>query len=158
MRRKDREVTDKNHIEEILKQCKTCHVAMVDNEKPYVVPLSYGYQILEDGTLELVFHSAKDGKKINILKKNPNVCFEISMEGEPIYADVPCKSGYYYSSVIGYGKVEFLDNVQEKCKALSLMYYQQAGKRVEFQEAHIKTICIYKIVSKEFTGKRKPKV
>ena len=80
------------------------------------------------------------------------------MEGEPIYADVPCKSGYYYSSVIGYGKVEFLDNVQEKCKALSLMYYQQAGKRVEFQEAHIKTICIYKIVSKEFTGKRKPKV
>ena len=80
MRRKDREVTDKNQIEEILKQCKTCHVAMVDNEKPYVVPLSYGYQILEDGTLELVFHSAKDGKKINILKKNPNVCFEISME------------------------------------------------------------------------------
>jgi nitroimidazol reductase NimA-like FMN-containing flavoprotein (pyridoxamine 5'-phosphate oxidase superfamily) len=46
MIRKDREVTDINSIEEILKQCKTCHVAMVDDGLPYVVPLSYGYKIL----------------------------------------------------------------------------------------------------------------
>ena len=53
MRRKDREVTDIGEMEEILRLCKTCHVAMVDNGSPYVVPLSYGYRLLADNALEL---------------------------------------------------------------------------------------------------------
>ena len=53
MRRKDREVTNINEIKKILLQCKTCHVAMVEDGMPYVVPLSYGYRILNDNLLEL---------------------------------------------------------------------------------------------------------
>lgn len=157
MRRKDREVTDLAEIEEILKECKTCHLAMVDEGRPYVVPLSYGYQLQEDGTLELYFHSAKEGRKLDILRKNNQVCFEMSKEGEPVHADTPCNSGYYYSSVIGYGEVSFPEEVVEKCEALSYMFYQQTGRKVEFEEKQADSVCILKVVSRDFTGKRKPR-
>lgn len=72
MRRKDREVTDITEIKDILDLCKTCHLAMVDNNMPYVIPLSYGYE-MQDGTLTVYFHSAAEGKKIDILKNNGSI-------------------------------------------------------------------------------------
>lgn len=155
MRRNDREVTDLAEIEEILKECKICHLAMVDESRPYVVPLSYGYQLKEDGTLELYFHSAKEGRKLDILRKNNQVCFEMSQEGEVVQADTPCNSGYYYSCVIGYGEVSFPKTAEEKCKALCDIFYQQTGQKVEFEEKQADTVCILKVVSHDFTGKRK---
>ena len=154
MRRKDREVTDCNEIKNILNQCKTAHVAMIDKGMPYVVPLSYGYE-LENEQLTLYFHSAKEGRKIDILKENNQVCFDISCEGEPLFAETPCNSGYYFSSIIGNGQVEFIENVEEKCKALRVMFYQQSGQEVLFTEEQAGTVCVFKIVSKDFTGKQK---
>ena len=122
IRRKDREVTNINEIEKILFQCKTCHVAMVKDGTPYVVPLSYGYRILDGNSLELYFHSALEGKKIDILKKNNKVCFEMSYEGEAVYADNPCNSGCYFASVIGFGDTVFIDDADKKCEALSIMF------------------------------------
>lgn len=156
MRRKDREVTEMEEIKTILDACKTCHVAMVDEGMPYVIPLSYGYEI-EDSALTLYFHSAKEGRKIDILRKNNKVCFEMCQEGEPLHAETPCNSGYYFSSVIGNGEVVFIEETEEKCRALSKMFYQQSGKDMVFNEKQAQSVCVYKIVSKEFTGKRKRK-
>ncbi len=102
MRRKDREVTDMAVIEEILQSCKTCHVAMIDGSEPYVVPLSYGWE-RNGNVLTLYFHCAWEGRKLEILRKNNRVCFEISREGKLLHAQVPCNLGYDYSSMIGYG-------------------------------------------------------
>lgn len=157
MRRADKEVTDRQGREEILKACKTCHLGMVDDGIPYVVPLSYGYELREDGTLELYFHSAGEGRKIDILRKNNQVCFEMSQEGEAIHADTPCDYGYYYYSLIGNGRVCFVEDVQEKCKALSCIFYHQMGQNVEIQEKQASAVCIFKIVSKDYTGKREEK-
>lgn len=157
MRRKDREVTDRAGIEEIIGACKTCHIAMVDNGMPYVVPLSYGYDFAEDGTLTLYFHSAKEGRKLDIWKQNKQVCFEMCQEGEPVTADIPCNSGYYFSSVIGYGEIVFIEDAAEKCNALSRMFFHQSGREVVFVEKQAEAVCVYKIVSKEYTGKRKEK-
>jgi nitroimidazol reductase NimA-like FMN-containing flavoprotein (pyridoxamine 5'-phosphate oxidase superfamily) len=157
MRRKDREVTDVSEIQKILLQCKICHVAMVDDGAPYVVPLSYGFQMLDGNRLELYFHSALEGKKIEILKKNNQVCFEIADEGELVHADNPCNSGYYFASIIGYGNVFFIDDPDKKCEALSIMYKHQSGKDVIFTTAQSENLCVYKIISSDFTGKRKPK-
>lgn len=63
MRRADREVKSAEEIRAIFALCKTCHVAMVDEGMPYVVPLSFGYE-LQDGELTLFFHSAKVGRKM----------------------------------------------------------------------------------------------
>ena len=158
MRRKDREVTDISGIEEILLGCKTCHVAMVDNGMPYVVPLSYGYRILGGNTLELYFHSAAEGRKIDILKRNNTVCFEMSCEGEPVHSETPCSSGYYFSSVIGFGKAVFVEDADEKRDALSVMFKHQTGKDVRFTAGQAETVCVFKIVSSEFTGKKKPRL
>ena len=157
MRRKDRQVTNINEIEKILLQCKTCHVAMVDEGTPYVVPLSYGYKIIDGKTLELYFHSALEGRKIDIIKKNNKVCFEMAYEGEPEHAETPCNYGYYYASVIGYGNVVFIDNIDKKCEALSIMFEHQFGKEVTFTANQVENICVFKIISSDFTGKRRPK-
>jgi len=157
MRRKDREVTDIKGIEEILHQCKTCHVAMIDEGLPYVVPLSYGYKILNGNVLELYFHSALEGRKIDILKRNNKVCFEMANEGTPIFGDAPCNFGYYYASVIGFGEVVFIDDPNEKSEALAVIFKHQAGRNVTFNAQQAETVCVFKIVSTEFTGKRKPK-
>ena len=157
MRRKDREVTDITTIEEILLQCKTCHVAMVDDGLPYVVPMSYGYRFVSDKVLELYLHSASEGRKLDILKRNNKVCFELSCEGEPIHSKTPCSSGYYFSSIIGFGEVVFIEDTNEKCEVLSILFRHQTNREVEFTGEQAENLCLFKIVSESFAGKKKPR-
>lgn len=154
MRRQDREVNDIKVIQEILDMCKTASIAMVDDKVPYVVPLSYGYEI-KDNILYIYFHCAKEGRKTDILKRNNRVCFTIFNEGEPLYAKEPCNSGYYYSSIIGNGVAEFIENPADKRHALGKMFAHQSGKNVEFTEAQADSVCVFKIVAKDYTGKQK---
>lgn len=154
MRRKDREVTDISEIKNIIEKCKVCHLAMVDKGSPYIVPLSYGYSINDD-SLTLYFHSAKEGRKIDILNENASVCFEISYEGKLGLFENPCNSGYYYESVIGFGRVDFVDDIDEKCRALSLLMQHQSNQNFSFNEKQASSVCVYKVVSTDFTGKRK---
>lgn len=154
MRRKDREVSDILTLTNILNKCKTASIAMIDGDMPYVIPLSYGYEITE-GSLLLYFHCAKEGRKLNILHANNKVSFTIFDEGEPLHADTPCNSGYYYSSIIGNGTVEFIEDSAEKRHGLSLMYANQSGKNVEFTDAQADSVCVFKIISRDYTGKQK---
>ena len=155
MRRKDREVTDINQIKKILDDCKTCHLAMADDGQPYVIPLSYAY-LMSDKTLTLFFHSAGEGRKIDILHKNNGVCFEMCNEGEPILAEkTPCNSGYYFSSVHGFGIAQFVEDIDEKCSALALLMKHQANLDVDFTHAQAESVCIFKVSSNNFTAKMK---
>ena len=156
MRRRDREVNEVKGIEEIIRGCRTCHVAMFDGDYPYVVPLSFGYKFDEGDILELYFHSAYEGRKIDILKRCGSVCFEISQEGEAIRGDNPCEWGYYYSSVIGLGKAVFIEDTAEKCKALSIIFKHQSGQDVVFDNQQAEKVCVFKIISKDYRGKKKP--
>jgi len=130
---------------------------MVDEGLPYVVPLSYGYKILKEKTLELYFHSAPEGRKLDILKRNNKVCFEMAHEGEPANSQTPCNSGYYYASVIGNGEAVFIERNDEKSEALSVMFKHQTGREAAFNEEQVKSVCVFKIVSTDFTGKKKQK-
>lgn len=154
MRRKDREVTEIGDIITILESCKICHLAILDGDAPYVVPLSYGYD-MSDGILTLYFHSAKEGRKIDVLNKNNNVCFEISTTGGPVHSKSPCNSIYYFSSIIGFGKVYFVEKDEEKCRALSKIFHCQTGNHVSFTSQQADSVCIFKIVSDNFSAKRK---
>ena len=131
MRRKDREVLGDENIAKIIEQCTTCHVAMVDDTNanmPYVIPLSFGYS-LNNGVLELYFHCAHVGKKLDCIRKNPNIAFSMCVENRiEIHEDVYCKSGRFYASVVGQGKAEIVENVAEKCRGLSLLMERQAAR------------------------------
>ena len=96
MRRKDREDLGDENIAKIIEQCTTCHIAMVDDADagmPYVIPMSFGYS-LKDGVLELYFHCAHVGKKLDCIRKNPNVAFSMCALAKRLYhLDLPrfCK-------------------------------------------------------------------
>ena len=81
MRRKDREITHIHAILDLVSECRVCRLAMTDGGVPYIVPLNYGYEYA-DGALTFYFHSAKEGRKLEILKKNPMVCLELDGRGE----------------------------------------------------------------------------
>lgn len=70
MRRKDREVTENSEIEEILNKCKVFRIGLVDDSGVYILPLNFGY-VLDGNKLELYFHGAKAGKKVELLDQTP---------------------------------------------------------------------------------------
>jgi len=154
MRRAERQVTDQNQIKQILDNIKTCHLAMIDGERPYVIPLSYGYK-LEDDVLSVYFHGAKQGKKIDVLNANANVCFEMSTKGAPSPGKDSCEFGYFYSSLIGFGKAEFVEAFEEKNEALSVIVKHQTGVDESFTQKQADTVVVFKVVTKEFTAKAK---
>ena len=168
MRRKDREVLGDENIAKIIEQCTTCHIAMMDDAGvPYVIPLSFGYS-LEGGVLELYFHCAHVGKKLDCIRKNPNVAFSMCVEKRiEIHEDNYCKSGRFYASVVGQGKAEIVEDVAEKCRGLSLLMERQAASsaqcsqsatphKFEFTPAQAAAVTVLKITSTNFTGKAKP--
>ena len=75
MRRKEKEIKDRKEIISILQKAKICRIGLSENNKPYIVPMNFGYK---EGCL--YFHCANEGRKIGIIKKNNNVCFEIDTD------------------------------------------------------------------------------
>lgn len=155
MRRKDREVSNMEDIQGIIEKCKICHLAMTDKGMPYVVPLSFGYKINGE-TLTLYFHSAKTGRKIDTLEQSKAVCFEMAFEGRLGIVENPCASGYFYESIIGFGQAEFVEDDDEKCEALTLLMKHQTKQDFVFTKRQADTVCVFKVVSSDFTGKIKP--
>jgi nitroimidazol reductase NimA-like FMN-containing flavoprotein (pyridoxamine 5'-phosphate oxidase superfamily) len=156
MRRKDREITDIHEKVSIIKKCKVCRIGLSENNFPYIVPLNYGYDF-ENDTLTLFFHSAKEGKKIDIIKNNNNACFEIDCDTKLIEAEKACNYGYAFKSIIGFGKIIILENADEKIDGLNKIMKHQTERETVYNFTHdeLKNICVYKMIVEEFTGKQK---
>ncbi len=155
MRRKDRAVTEQEEILKIVSKCDICRLAMVDQGNPYMIPLNFGYE-MHGKTLTLVFHSARFGRKLDILHTNPNVCFEMDCEHDLIEGESACDYSFAFSSVMGFGKVEFISVFEEKVKALKLlMKHQSKREDFHFSPREIDGITLYKVVTKDFSAKRK---
>jgi len=155
LRRKDREVTDKNDIISIISKCNVCRLGLVDDGEPYVVPMNFGFEF--DGVnLTLYFHSAKEGRKIDILRKNPLVCFEMDCGHELISGGTDIyKYSYKYESVIGIGNAEFIEGYDEKVYAFKKIMAKYAGTEdFDFPPESVSKVAIIKIQSNEYTGKK----
>jgi nitroimidazol reductase NimA-like FMN-containing flavoprotein (pyridoxamine 5'-phosphate oxidase superfamily) len=109
MRRAEREIKDRSTIEEILRRATVCRLAVCDGNVPYVVPLSFGYR-----DNRLYFHSAPEGRKMETIKANPHVCFEVDVDHEIVPGEIPCGWTVRYRSVIGFGKARLLEDVAQK--------------------------------------------
>jgi nitroimidazol reductase NimA-like FMN-containing flavoprotein (pyridoxamine 5'-phosphate oxidase superfamily) len=157
MRRKDKEIVSINEKIEIIDKCKVCRLAMADDNQPYVIPLNFGY-IYENDILTLYFHGSHEGMKIDILKKNDKVCFELDCNHALIEADEPSKYSFAFESIIGFGKIIFLETNEEKSYGLDQIMKHQTGKDIKYQypENQLKTVNVYKMEVVTFTGKRKP--
>jgi nitroimidazol reductase NimA-like FMN-containing flavoprotein (pyridoxamine 5'-phosphate oxidase superfamily) len=154
MKRKDKEIIDVNEKIKIIDENKVCRLALSDNNQPYIVPLNYGYSF-ENNILTLYFHSAAEGKKMEIIKKNKQACFEVDCGGFLIEDEKACKHGYAFKSIIGTGKIIIVDTMDEKIDGLNKLMKHQTGKDqiYDFDENTVRRIIVYKMVVDEFTGK-----
>ena len=146
MRRKEREISDPKVLESIINRANVCRLAMCEGGIPYVVPLCFGY---EEGTL--FFHSATEGRKLEILQKNPRVSFEIDIGWELIRSGGHCS--LKYRSVIGSGKASLIKASEDKCKALDLIMRHCHQEPIAYPEPILLGVTIIKVEIEEMTGK-----
>lgn len=155
MTRREREITDGNEIIKILDKCRILHLGLVDGDEPYVVPLNYGYT-MEDGRLILYMHGAKAGYKLDLMRNNPKVFFEMDCDVQPFDGEKPCQYGTSYASVMGRGTAEILEDAEEKKKGLSIFMKTQTGKDFEFTDKLVSAVSVIRITVSEYTAKRRP--
>ncbi len=149
MRRKDKEITDPVEIENIIKEAQICRLAMVEGSKPYMVPLSFGYE----GD-SLYFHSGHKGMKLEILRVNPTVCFEMDLQGNLLEDEKACHWTVQYRSVIGFGKVEFLEDPDEKRDAFGIIMAHYTDRVFEFSDEMLKSVVLLKVKIAEISAKQ----
>ena len=154
MRRKDKEITDKVVIEEILRQNQVGRLGTAVNGEPYIVPMNFAY--MSD---KILLHTHKDGKKIKDIQKNPRVCFEVD-SGEIVIGENPCDFSWDYKSAIAYGKARVLETLEERLNALRIIsdkYSFGKGKLItpELMEKFGHLLLIEINIDK-MTGKRSP--
>ena len=158
MRRADREITNYQQIKSIIEQAKVVHIGMIDNDRPYVVPMQYGF-VFADGTLTLYVHCAKEGRKLDILKKNPRVFIELETNVAIVSGgDVPCKYGSEYASVMGDGTAAIVEDTAEKIFGLQLLMKTQTGRDFEISEQMTTSVTVLRIDIPYVTAKSRAKV
>lgn len=148
MRRKEKEIKDPKQIEEIIKKAIVCRIAMCDDDMPYLVPVNFGYH---DNAIYI--HTAYEGKKIDILRKNNRVCFEMESDFQLVSADAACDWGTLYESVIGFGRARFIEDEEGKRKGLEIIVRHYTDQPIEFKEKGFRKALVIKIEIESLTGK-----
>ena len=148
MQRKDKEVTDMKVINDIIHKAEVCRLGLSYEDMPYVVPVCFGYR-----DRAIFFHSAGQGKKVDMIKKNNRVCFEFDVDHELVESDQPCHWGMRFRSVIGFGRAFFLENRDEKEKALNIIMEKYANSPFRFPAQTLDRTRVVKIDIEQIEGK-----
>lgn len=155
MRRKDREVTDRSEIIAIMKGCDVCRLGLVDEDGyAYVVPLNFGLEA-DDDHVTLYFHSAREGHKLDLIRRDPNVSFEMDRGHQLVFTEASGKCTMNFESVMGRGRISFIDDPGEKFRALSILTDGYHEAHFEFNPKAMPVTAVYKLDVETMTAKRK---
>ncbi|UCF89411.1 MAG: pyridoxamine 5'-phosphate oxidase family protein [bacterium] len=149
MRRSEKQIKDIEEIEGILRSAQLCHLSLVDDGKPYVVPMNFGYA---EGAL--YFHSAPEGRKIDIIRKNPEVCFNIIGRYDLVTGESACSWTAQFDSVTGTGKAEILIDRAGKEKGLAVLMGQYSREKYDFSVEDLDGVVVIKVQIESLSGKR----
>ena len=153
MRRKDREVTDPQTIQDILSRCTVCRLGFCDQGRAYIVPLSFGWAA-ENGTYTFYFHGAAEGRKIDLIRANGRAGFELDTGCQLHPAEKACGWSAAFQSIIGEGPVSFVEDPEEKRKALARIMAHNTGREDwEFPDAMLSATCVYRLTAEELSCK-----
>jgi uncharacterized protein len=150
VRKKEREITGRKEIESIIQNAHVCRVGFTADDQPYIVPMFFGY---EDNCL--YFHCATEGKKLDIIRRNNKVCFEVDIDDHTIKPPGrPCGWSGKYRCVMGTGEAFILERFEEKVKGLNIVTGHYGGNWYDFSEQELINVGIIKIEISEMTGKK----
>lgn len=149
MRRKERKIEDQAIIQNILNTSQICRIGLSDTDYPYILPLNYGYS---DNAL--YFHCAPEGRKIDLIRKNNKVCFEIESDYRLVTDEVSCKWTSEFRSLIGIGTIEILNSAEEKVKGLDIIMKQHGKEDNQYPPKMLDKLLVLKLNIKELSGKQ----
>ena len=155
MTKRELQITDPLLIREILDKGKVLHLGLAVDNEPYVVPMNYGYT-MEDGKLTLYLHSALRGKKLDMIRANSRVFFEIDCDLLPFEGQLPCQYGLSYSSLMGRGTARIIEDAEEKMQAMTALMKTQTAKDFTFNDRLVSIVAVIRIDVAEYTAKHRP--
>lgn len=148
MRRKEKEIHDHAVLDAVLHRARVCRLAMHGGEFPYIVPMSFGYR-----NATLYFHSAGAGRKLELLQANNRVGFEAEEIAEVLPGAAACNWTMRYRSVIGTGRVRFIEESAAKIEALRIIMAQYAPGEFAFSLAQVAETTVFAVDIEHVTGK-----
>lgn len=150
MRRNDKEIKSKREIENMIRSSRVCRVGFADGNKPYVLPFNFGYN---NGIIYL--HCAVEGRKLDVIKRNRNVCFEVDDRHELKKGQDACGYGFRYRSVVAEGRAVVVRSRAEKISGLKIIMEHITGKKFNsFRKDALDKIVVIKIQVEWMTGKK----
>ena len=143
-------IENREEIEQIIKACKTCFVAMSENDYPYVLPMNFAF----DGD-SIILHSAQSGRMWETLKKNPKVCINWTLGEELAWQDaqVGCSYRVKSKSVLVEGTAEIIDDYDEKYDCLLKIMAQYCNRDFKFNKPSVINVGILKVKIEKISAK-----
>lgn len=159
MRRRDREVTDINEILNIINGAGVLHLGLVDEGRPYVIPMNYGFSY-EDGKMTFYVHGSLEGRKIDIVKAGGEAgvpaTVEIENDVQLFSGKVACQYGCSYRCFMGFGQAHLITEPEEKMHALSVLMKTLTGEDFEFNERLVSVVSVIRIDIDTYSAKYRP--
>ena len=135
--------TEESLIEEIIFSCNICFIGVVTpDNKPYVLPMNFGYR---DKVVYL--HSAPTGFLLDCLAINPNICVTFSTDSKLVFQhpEVACSYRMKSKSVVATGKVEFIEDMDEKRLALDILMKTYSEKEFKYSDPAVANVKVWKV-------------
>ena len=153
MRKKNREVKDLESIISIIDRCDVCRIALTENNVPYIITMNFGYS--GKPPEKIWFHCAKEGRKIEMIEKQNFTCFEMDTDHELRKGEAACDFSMNYSSIVGYGHIEIIEDPDIKAEGLNAVMEHYTGRNdFSFDPVVLSNTAILCLKVTELTAKR----
>jgi len=148
VRKTEREILDRSVIDDIIRKCQICRIGLSDENRPYIVPVNFGY----DGT-SIYFHSAREGRKLDILKRNPVVCVQFDVDTELVTKDTACGCTMKYRSVIAFGTASIVEDRDGMIEAYGILMGHYMSGPFSYNDKALSDSLIVVVRLDKVTGK-----
>lgn len=149
MRRSEREIRSREEIDAIIRQCRVCRLGLSEDGQPYVLPMSFGY----DGQ-SVFLHCASQGRKLDVLARNPRVCIEFDLDDGLVRGETACDWSQHYRSVIAFGIAHRIEAHEEKVAALACLMAQYSDEPCSLPVDAVERTVVLRVDVTSITGKR----
>ena len=149
MRKSEKEIKNRAELEEVIQKAEVCRLGFVDGDEPYIVPMNFGYR---DNAL--YFHCAPEGRKLDLIRKNNKVCFELEADVELISGTPACRWSTLFRSVIGTGRAFIVEENDAKLRGMAILMAHYTKSPPLFEPENLAKAVVIRVDIIQMTGKK----